>query len=319
MKNIAFSHYLLHPKSATSASRMGALLRIQFPDDSIGYADCHPWETLGDLPLETQLSLLKKRQMTALTQQSVYFANLDAQARKKGVSLFANSKIPESHYLLMSLLNPWEDNLSNALQEGFTHFKIKLGKQLDKELPQLLHILSSYSIRIRLDFNASLTPQSFLSLVSALGESGLQIDFFEDPFPFDPNTWKAVQKEIGSNLACDHNSQRAISFRQAAPVLVLKPAVQPWEPFVSKSSRKLVVTSYLDHPLGQCCAAYVASKCAERASQAMSICGLLSHRVYQTNEFSSQLTQQGPQFIAPPGTGFGFDDLLESQHWEQLR
>jgi O-succinylbenzoate synthase len=94
-----------------------------------------------------------------------------------------------------------------------------------------------------------------------------------------------------------------------ADVLVVKPAIQE----VPTDERELVVTSYMDHPVGQLFAAYVAAttKTSDR-------CGLLTHLVYEPNAFSERLRIDGMRLVPPGGNGIGFDDLLENLAWRKL-
>ena len=79
-----------------------------------------------------------------------------------------------------------------------------------------------------------------------------------------------------------------------------------------------MVTSYLDHPLGQVAAAYVAAQLWAQFPDRLETCGLLSHLVYQTNEFSEQLCVKEAILIPPEGTGFGFEETLYNQDWRDL-
>src|SRR5687768_6861088 len=83
--------YTLHLRRG--GIREGALLRV---DD--GFADVHPWPELGDLPLDSQLALLVRGEITPLTAASVRLARLDGDARRRGISLFEGLTIPLSHW-----------------------------------------------------------------------------------------------------------------------------------------------------------------------------------------------------------------------------
>jgi o-succinylbenzoate synthase len=302
--------------------RQGALLRVEFEDETIGYADCHPWVELGDLSLKEQLDLLKKREITPLTQRSLYFAQIDAMARSLKKSAF-DFEIPPSHLLIPNLEQIDMEKIDSAIKQGFTHFKIKLGGSIPSELKQLSKLSKTFSdkeILYRFDFNQRLTPEEFESVLSAFADLKLKIDFIEDPFPFDKSMWEKFQTKYGIQLGCDYQSHRAIGFPKAADVLVIKPAVQDEAIFLAslKNHQRLVITSYLDHPIGQLSAAYVASLCSVKDPSRVATCGLLSHLAYQPNAFSEQLKTKGPDLLPPQGTGFGFDALLEKQAWQNL-
>ena len=76
--------------------------------------------------------------------------------------------------------------------------------------------------------------------------------------------------------------------------------------------KELVVTSYLDHPLGQACAAWTAARLGVKTA------GLLTHSVYEPNLFSASILARGPRLAFSPGTGFGWDKELASLEWESL-
>lgn len=299
----------IETSSYTLGGREGALLKVCFRNGMVGYADLHPWESLGDLPLKEQLSFLKKGVVTRLTNRSFAFAAIDARARSRGHSLFDKLKIPRSHYLIPKLgmpIEPW-------LEKGFTHFKLKVGRRPKEEI-SYLKSLSSYPIKFRLDFNTLLTETAFEKYLGEL--QGISIDFCEDPFPFYPPSWNRFKV----CLAADHGADRAASHHDFKGPLVIKPAILDPLELLShlKVGQRCVVTSYLDHPLGQLASAYVAAHIALAEPEAIDVCGFASHLVYSPSEFSEQLTMDGATLIPPEGTGFGFDSLLKNQPWESL-
>lgn len=299
---IDFARYEL--RFLAGSTRHGALLRVLFADGLVGYADCHPWEAFGDHPLETQLTLLQKKQPTQLTQRSLYFARLDAEARHQGINLFAGLNIPESHYLIPDLKTCQFEHIEAALKDGYRCFKVKLGRRLADEAKQLKQLFS-LTDRVRLDFNMSLDRMQLQTFLDSVKEDLNKIEFIEDPFPFDLVAWKEVQEAYRISLASDLNCSDANGHLESAKVLVFKPAIQD---VVVGGTQKVVITSYLDHPFGQLCAAY----CAAQAK--IGICGLQSHMVYEQTPFS-MLLGGNPRMQAPKGTGFGFDKLLEQTEW----
>ena len=95
-------------------------------------------------------------------------------------------------------------------------------------------------------------------------------------------------------------------------VLIVKPAVQE----LPRIALPIVITSSMDHPVGQFGAAYVAAK---HASLIDARCGLFTHVLYEPNEFSEAIRTDGSRLLPPAGTGVGFDALLERMPWERLR
>lgn len=278
---IFYSKYQLQP------GRNGALLKING-----GYADCHPWPELGDLPIEEQLNLLKEGVKTALTKRSLHYAGLDREARKRKISLFQGLKIPKSH-------------LYSEASSGT--IKIKVGRHPVKDL-ELLKCFVGKPLTLRLDANERFTEEQFSIFLEMITPLHKQIEFIEDPFPYDPKRWKAYTQVP---LACDRQSDIALQYPDSQKVLIVKPAINDPEKY-KNASNKLVVTSYLDHPFGQVCAAYEAARLTQE------VCGLLSHLVYPNDRFSQSLSIVERRLIPPKGTGFGFDSLLNTLSWEPL-
>lgn len=264
--------------------RRGALLKI-VGEQGTGYADLHSWPELGDAPLEEQL---KKMGKTPLSKRALETARLDAQARTDQLSLLAGLVIPESHFLVTS----------DAIPEGWSHYKIKL---------QHLDLLSRIppEAKVRIDCNGKLSAEEAATLIKKLDPE--RIDFIEDPCPYDKDTWHLLE-ERGIALAADRYKPMCCSIEVFKPAVDEKP---------STNAAKLVVTSYLGHPLGQTAAAYYAGILSR--SRDVAVCGLLSHLAYAPTPYSSRLSQKEPTFMIPSGAGFGFDDLLEQEEWHALR
>lgn len=283
---ILWSAYTLKGKHA----RHGALLKVEYPDGKVGYADLHPWHELGDEPLQIQHEMVKKGQLTNLARRSLYFAKLDADARAHGTSLLKGKKIPKSHFLA---------HVGDKIpDEGWTTVKIKVkANQLD----ELLEYLPTIQQKVRLDFNSHMP----LAFIERLAPFFAQIEFIEDPAPYHQGEWSKCLAKYQIRFAVDRLNKDILDAHPHC-VNVYKPAVESYRPHPNT-----VVTSYLAHPLGQVCAAYEASLLPNPL-----LAGLLSHRVYEPNSFSEQLSAKGPEFKVPRGHGFGFDDLLENLDWK---
>jgi O-succinylbenzoate synthase len=157
-------------------------------------------------------------------------------------------------------------------------------------------------VRLRIDFNATLTPDEFVRIAATLPRD--RIDFIEDPCPYDAATWRGLRDRTGLRLALDRGNGD-----EDVDVLVVKPAVQE----IPSSRAEIVVTSYMDHPLGQLCAAYAAASAGIATT-----CGLVTHVLYESDAFIERMQIDGARLVPPPGTGFGFDDLLEDLPWRRI-
>jgi O-succinylbenzoate synthase len=278
LAEIWYWRYTLIPRRPLSAiaiagPRHGALIRV---DD--GFADVHPWAELGDLPLDEQLVRLARGETTSLTAASLRFAAIDAVARREGRSVFDGLTIPPSHW-------PGADPPA-----GFDTVKLK---SIDR-IPD--------DVRLRIDFNATLTPDEFVRIAATLPRE--RIDFIEDPCPYDATTWRTLRNRTGLRLALDRGTGT-----EDVDVLVVKPAVQEIPP----SRAEIIVTSYMDHPLGQLCAAYAAANAGITTT-----CGLVTHVLYEPDPFIERMRIDGARLVPPGGTGFGFDDLLEGLPWRRI-
>lgn len=276
---------------AADGAREGALLRVRTDAGAEGFADLHPWPELGDLQLETQLGMLARGETTAQSRASLHLAHVDAEARARGVSLFDGLTIPESHW-------PGSDP-----PDGFDTVKIK-----GVVMPVPDHV------RIRIDFNGTLTAEEFLEIAKTLPRE--RIDFIEDPCPYDPQTWDSLREKTGLHLALDLAAlDFAVDGRTVMPgtydVMVHKPALRTDWP---DADVEIVVTSYLDHPIGQFGAAHAAA-----THQVAARCGLMTHVLYEADAFIERIGCAGARLLPPKGTGLGFDDLLEGLPWTTLR
>jgi O-succinylbenzoate synthase len=318
--NIDYSYYTLESKNEESSSTIapqhkGALLKIKFEDDLIGYADCHPWPEMGDKPVEDQLAELRQRRTTALMRCSLRFARLDAEARNRSQCLLDHKAVPSSHFLITDLLAWTPQAVEQLIQQGYTHVKIKLGKHLGQEIAHLLQLFCASPLKLRLDFNEKLSADEFRAFLRAIEKIKSSIEFIEDPTVFQPLQWKEFQENYEIALACDRQAAAALHWPESAQFLIVKPAIESIDVFEKALREKVIITSYLDHPLGQLAAAYIA---AQTDPQRLKVHGLLSHYTYLPNIFSQGLAQQGPHFITPSGVGFGYDEQLSQVDWKAL-
>jgi O-succinylbenzoate synthase len=284
--------YTLKPKRALSAlagdaPRRGALIRV-----GSGYADVHPWPELGDATIDEQLAMLARGRTTALTDGSMYFARIDAEARERGFSLFEGLTIPESHW-------PGADP-----PEAFETVKLKSVDRIPDR------------VRLRIDFNATLTVEEFVRVAATLPRE--RVDFIEDPCPYDAEVWRDLRERTGMRLALDRADSQWRGRRLRKPlstpydVVVVKPALED----VPVTTKEIVITSYMDHPVGQLFAAYVAA--IHSAGRQPPAAGLVTHVLFESDPFIERMQLDGARLVPPPGTGIGFDELLESLPWKKL-
>jgi O-succinylbenzoate synthase len=210
--------------------------------------------------------------------------------------------------------------VTKAVEAGFSIIKLKGGRDLNKEDKFLESMSAEFpALKWRIDFNESLSPGQAADFLLGLSEKTRQaIDFIEDPCPFSEATWPELYRKTRVKLAIDHE---AAPHRVGAQVTVIKPAVD--EPYLLGEAaiahqQRAVLTSYMDHPFGQSFAAWEAARLELQLPGLVGVCGLQTHHLFETDEFSEMLGPWSPVFQIPSGTGLGFDDQLEALLWTRL-
>ena len=327
------SEYTLTPRlgslggHAKARPREGALIRVEHDDSSVGYADIHPWTELGDEPLAIQLQKLTNFETTPLTQRSLELATLDAESRKQNSSAFQGLHIPNSHFLITDLKKNFQAELMRAFDEGFATLKIKIGRSVVSMLEDRVTLEKSIStlqnFKLRFDFNSQRNHVEIQEWLQGLSPALRQsIEFLEDPCQWNLGNWAELREKTSVPLALDHGGEEIFSTEEAGPVaqllsdVIVKPAVQDPSEIVN-TQLKYVVTSYLDHPVGQLGAALEAGFLSERMK--LATCGLLSHTSYEPNSYSEAFPSKGPTLTPRLNeAGIGFGALLEKENWQEL-
>ena len=287
----------------------GALIRV----DEVGVGCIHPWPELGDSTLEEELAALAGGNPLPLATCALQCAAVRGEARREGRWLFEDLPIPASHWTA----GPNDDPQVIA-DDGFDAVKLKVGRDIDTGLDLIERWAGPEKIdRLRLDFNESLDPDlfgEFWQLLPVATQS--KIEFIEDPFPYDFDRWTEIGAQMGVALALD---RQACEFGLGwTDTVVLKPATVPsprLAELVAEKSRDLVFTSYMDHAIGQCWAAYTAANCRPNVSR---LAGLLTQERFESDDFFSVLGRDGSELRPPRGTGLGFDEQLEALLWKPL-
>jgi o-succinylbenzoate synthase len=320
-------HYTLQPgpdpARAARGPRQGALIRVEFDDSSTGYADLHPWEEFGHAPLEDQLASLANNQPTPLANLALRHARTDAAARRAGLSLFDG--LPEvcSHVLFVNWTNAPREAFEQCVAEGYPAAKLKIGRDPRREA-EALNALAGLPLSWRLDANTSFTTggESIGTFLTKLHPNLRQnIEFLEDPTPYDAEAWSALAEREKIFLALDWELPATPPPWPGAQILVIKPASQDAFPLALAAAHaglQIVVTHSMDHPLGQAVALWTAMRLRQRHGDIVLDGGLQATGLHAPDEFSAQIRCQGPQTAPPPGAGFGFDELLERLPWKAI-
>lgn len=290
----------------------GALIQLDG-----GYGCIHPWPELGDPTLEKCLADLAGARRWPVVRRALRCAEYDRAARGYEESLFEEMEVPLSHATLAK--NDIAE-VALAVEAGFTTVKLKMGRDLAAESRFLKTVCEEFPVlKWRLDFNESMTPEQSLDFLMDLSPDVRgSIDFVEDPCPYSPSVWQDLRQKTRVKFAVDHEASPSSS---AAQVMVIKPAVD--EPFLLGESaishqQRVVMTSYMDHPFGQAFAAWEAARLELQFPGLVGLCGLQTHHLFEPNAFTEALGPWSPKFTPPPGTGIGFDDLLDELPWTRL-
>ncbi|MFN8791413.1 MAG: enolase C-terminal domain-like protein [Bdellovibrionales bacterium] len=314
----------LRAKDKALPPRKGAILRIEWSEDRVGYSDLHPWPELGDPDLESHLTELRQLRLTPMVEQAIWLASLDAVGRKEQRNIYDNQTLLKNNALLLKV-NPHTVELLDPLaQAGYSSVKIKVGESLADEIEFINRAVRTHQMRLRLDFNCRLTLPSFQKFVDGLSPAAKrQIEYVEDPFPYTEESWAQAQKLLP--LAIDWELNRVPIDQEnpvVADVLIVKPTHQDVNARVAQALRwgkKITVTSHMGHPLGVMQCAHVAQLLHKKYPNSLLEPGCMTFDVFEPTEFHSLLNLQGPYIKKVGGWGIGFDFVLKSQKWNLLR
>lgn len=293
----------------------GALLRV-----GAGYGCVHPWPEFGDASIEQQLALLKEGRPTPLAVMALRCAEIDGAARAAGVSLFDDLEIPRSHYS-WSFAEDTNPQIGRVLEEGWPAIKAKgfanYGESL-RFLENCAKAGDSANLRLRVDFNGCLDAGSFGKFMEYMPLRVYRhLDFVEDPFPYDRPLWEQSRARWGVRLALDKGWQHA---SEGFDAVVIKPSRRDWRRVREVHEGKpLVLTSAMDHGLGQMYAAYEAAVARRELGDTVGLCGLSTHHLFKPDPFFERIKGRGGHLIPDrSGGGLGFGDVLERLPWRKL-
>jgi len=296
--------YNLTPQIPGGPQRRGALLKVEWALGQTGFSDLHPWPEFGEAPLDAHLEALAAMKFTRLTEVSLEFNYIDREFRLMKRNAFLGLIIPRSHKLVMDITAVTGQELAMWEKEGYSHIKVKMGRDFQAETTALLEHAFASHLLWRLDFNGKMTAEQFTEWWQGIdADVKRRIDFVEDPI-------SSGMLKIEGPWANDWFKA------DRARVRVIKPAREGIDEV--GAFNRIVFTHGLDHPLGQACAAWTAGKFYAAHPRKTEVCGMNGGGIYLQDDFSKQWNSAGPRMKPTTGTGFGFDQLLESLKWERL-
>ena len=330
-QNVWYHPYSLRSQQGLNARSQrreysGFLIKLEFEKGVFGYGCVHPWPELGDPSEEECLKLFAQGGENALLRAARDCAQVDAEARKNGVSAFERLAVPLSHATIVGRGESMMQAVDDAIALGFSCIKVKMGNAPDEELKSLENVHKyNPDLMLRLDFNHSLPSGQVLNLLENMSENlRARIDFLEDPClekEDKADGWENIRTRYGIAIALDRYLADRQESEKVFDVSVVKPALDRVEPLMldaQRQARRVVFTSYMDHPLGQAFAAWSAGVANERYHGIVDICGLMTHGLYEVNVFSEQLGEVSPEWGYEQGAGLGFDELLADLKWKNF-
>lgn len=297
--NVRTHRYTLQPRDRRLPPRQGTLLKVEWSPGNYGYSDLHPWPEFGEAPLVKHLASIDAASFTDLVTYALEFSLHDHDLRKMGRNAFLGLILPRSHRLVFDLSSITPKLLEKWQGEGFTHVKVKIAGDLAKAALQLEKLSAATALKWRLDLNGRYSEREFAQWWKKLGLAVRnQTDFVEDPCA-----------ETDGAPPCPLASDWLMY--QSARVRIVKPARERLE----KPYARVVFSHSLDHPLGQAAALWSAARHYRNQPQQLEVCGVAAGDWYESEAFSCQWNCTGPVMKPTPGTGFGFDTLLQGLTW----
>lgn len=300
---IAYSLYELKPRAGLANLREGALLKIEFAPGQTGYADLHPLPEFGDEPVDVHLDALAEDEESDLVKRALYFAAEDATLRAQNRNAFLGLALPRAHRLVTALNLVGPDDVRAWRRAGYTHAKLKVGRDLDFEAACLAKWSAISDLEWRLDFNGRASVGDFTTWWRALpADVRERVDFVEDPC--------AGQLNIDGPWADDW------VYQEGAGIRIIKPARENVDEVGGYP--RVVFTHSLDHAFGRACALWEAARFYHDFPDLTEVTGLGEVDAFAPDAFSKAWAIDGPRLRPTTGVGFGFDDALKGLKWHPL-
>ena len=102
---------------------------------------------------------------------------------------------------------------------------------------------------------------------------------------------------------------------------MLKPGRREWREMTDglPSDVRVVMTSAMDHAIGQSFAAYEAALAWKELGSRLDLCGLATQHLFEQDEFFARLGMKGDQLqVDREGTGLGFDEVIANLPWQSI-
>jgi len=313
MRQIWFSTYQLKFCHSQAKYRSGIILKVTDGRHEFGYADVSPWPELGDPNLTSLLSWKPSAHplLKSAIENAISFLNERSSIDKW---LQIRPHFQSNNALIIDLAK--FEQIKTYWSQGFRIFKIKIGRDIKDEVSFLSHASLLFpEARFRLDANLLLTEFSWSQFWNQLSNhTQSQIDYIEDPFPFDINAWKKWNQivPLALDFALDLDDQQVIeaATEKAFQIYVMKPSRQTREWVLSRlpTQIKISVTSQLGHLVDSLWSGWVLhSLRSVNSERIIPVGGTLNHLVVYENDPGEYHDIQSLNDL---------DRLLDKRKWE---
>lgn len=296
---ILFSYYQLTKTAKLNSKDLssfqnGALIKVVI-GEHWGVADICPKIELGDQPLEIEIE-----RKGPLFKKALELANADLKARKEKRSLLQNKAV-ENNLLILNY------KLADLNSKNFLKKTIKI--KADDQIANLALKLNQIQqdVKIRIDFNSCLTEKMFTHFILSLkGETIKKIEYIEDPTELN-SSWEIWNQKIP--LAFDF--QKADYNPSLAKYQIIKPSRQD----VPASTKNVIFTSAMEHPVGLAHALRIAQPFATKVFGYATLDVFEDvgfHQYFIKNENEINFSEQ-----ALNDFGIGMTTILNELNWQQ--
>lgn len=299
-----YPYALKRAKKANSqvsdTEQLGCLIKVQNEFGHFGYADLCPWPSFGDLNFEDQISKLGP-----LFIHSVRLAYDDLVARQSKLTLVSNHKVHNN--ILINDFNAlvYINNVELAEFENKT-LKIKCDLRY-LELAHVLNKIASKQLNIifRLDFNFCLNQDQYAHFLNTLSDQAQKaIEYIEDPFLFNRQTWDLYNQKIP--LYLDWNAQKHDIWHN----LIIKPSREKVSVDDLAHVATVSFTSAMEHPVGFVHGLRWAQMYPDKVH------GFSTLTAYEKTDFNYFFDEQADRLsYHADGYGIGFTHLLSRLNW----
>lgn len=236
VESISFYKYELNPlKKANRFNkkiRSGLLLRYEI-NNKIGYSDYFPWEELGDTSLDVVINDLlnsnKTKLLNLLIKQAKNFSEID---------FYKLSNFKFKNHVLV--------NDNQNCENKFV--KIKVGTSLCDEIANIKRLIKLKNT-LRIDANGLFDYGQMVEFWANFSdEEKKQIEYVEDPTPFDQSTWNRL-KNKNISLAIDRVPNWDQVDQNTIDFVVFKPNILDRDNL--KLNCPIIYSSYMGHDVGR--------------------------------------------------------------------